>query len=227
MIKYSLIFNNCDTNENQKISLKSKNEYEDAMEICFIDRFTSQFIDEMSCIEYLFSKKIISSENGYLSICKPNGLKQATGIIYDDGNFKNFAKEICDKKNAGFNVVRLDETILQKQVRSQIINFFNDDKEALNSFVKTFFEGKNFSKLLKEYIDLNVPKGWIEPGEYTRINSIRMSIYSMLRNYELLREIYLWIRDYQLYQYKQKFSGYQSDSNVKNPYEEYEKRNNL
>ena len=59
------------------------------------------------------------------------------------------------------------------------------------------------------------------------INSIKKEVYSMLKNYETLRSVYIWIQEYKINREKKQFQGYNSNRKVKNPYEEYEKKNNL
>ena len=56
--------------------------------------------------------------------------------------------------------------------------------------------------------------------------SKKRKVSSMLQKYEILRNSYIWITEYQLY-YSKKFNGYSSESKIKNPYEEYENKNSL
>lgn len=225
MKKYRLVFNNNDTKSQQTIFLKGINDYEEVVELCFIDKFTTEFENELACINYLKSKNIITTENGSLSILLPNGYVKSETVIYGK-KFNIFSKEISDKKRSGINEPRLSESYEQKKMSSMIINFFYNDNVALSEFCKTNFKNKNFSKLLKEYIELNVPKGWREPSEMANLISKKRKVSSMLQKYEILRNSYIWITEYQLY-YSKKFNGYKSESKVKNPYEEYENKNSL
>lgn len=145
MKKYRLVFNNNDTKSQQTIFLKGINDYEEVVELCFIDKFTTEFENELSCINYLKSKNIITTENGSLSILLPNGSVKSETVIYGK-KFNIFSKEISDKKRSGINEPRLSETYEQKKMSSMIINFFYNDNVALSKFCKTNFKNKNFSK---------------------------------------------------------------------------------
>lgn len=227
MQKYKLIFNNRDTNKQEIIVLNGLNDYEEITELCFIDKFTSVFKNELECVEYLKSKNLIDSLNGHLSILRPTGEVSAESILYNNNYFKFFSKEICDKKRSGIANPRLVETYEQKEVCNKIINYLKNEKQALNYFNKTYFQSKKFVQLLNKYFEISVPKGWTEPGEQVMINSIKKEVYSMLKNYETLRSVYIWIQEYKINREKKQFQGYNSNIKVKNPYEEYEKKNNL
>lgn len=224
--KYRLVFKGKD-NLNENIFLSGINDYEDIVDLCFIDKFTSVFKNESECIEYLKSKNLINSINGHLSILRPAGEVSAETILYNNNYFRIFSKEICDKKRLGVNTSHLTETHEQKELKSKIINYFKDDKQAFQQFKKTYFGSKKFPLLLDKYFELSVPKGWTEPGEQARIISIQKEVYTMLKNYKILRSIYVWIDEYKNYQLKKQFQGYNSNSTVKNLYEEYEKKNSL
>ena len=227
MKKYRLIFNNYDTNKQEIISLIGKNENEENVEICFIDLLTTKFDDENSLIQYLKNKSIISSSNGYLGIYKPNGKKISERIIYDNYNFKLFSKEICEKRKYGINSTKISETYEQKKLRFEIIDFFKKDNKALEVLQATFYVNPKFPKLLKDYLILSVPTGWKDFSTTSKIDELKKAVYSNLLSYELLRNIYFWINDYEISIQKRKFQGYNSESKIKNPYEIYEKKNNL
>lgn len=225
MKKYKLVFMDNDTKSQQIILLKGINDYDEIVDLCFIDKFTTEFENEFLCINYLKNKNIITTENGSLAILLPNGYVKSETILYDK-NFNILSKEISNKKRSGINNPRLSETHEQKKISSMIISFFYNDKNALSNFCKTNFKNQKFNKLLKEYIELNAPKGWREPSEMANLISTKRKVCSMLQNYEILRNTYIWMTEYQLYNSK-KFAGYSSKLNIKNPYEEYENKNNL
>lgn len=112
-------------------------------------------------------------------------------------------------------------------MRFEIINFFQNNHNALEALQNTFYVNLKFPKLLKDYLRLNVPIGWKDFATVAKIEELKKAVYSNLSSYEILRNICFWISDYQISIQKRKFQGYSSKSKIKNPYEIYEKKNNL
>lgn len=225
MKKYKLVFKNYENNELEIILLKGMDDYEECVELCFIDKFTTQFENEQECIKYLKNKNIITSEKGSLQIVRPKGLVNACTVMYKNV-FKQFSKEICEKRIYGKSSV-LSETYEQKEISSYIIKYFISNKKALSDLGKTYFNNKRIIELLEKYSILSIPKGWREPEEVQISISTKEEIKKLLKNYNIIRDLYIWIQQNEIYLKKQKFHGYESDSIIKNPYEEYEKKNNI
>ena len=227
MQKYRLVFKNNDTNEYELILLKGIKDYEENVEICFIDLITTKFDNESSFIDYLKNKNVITSTNGSLALYKPNGTTIATQIIYNNNDFKLFSKQICEKKKFGKETSRLTAIHEQVKLRNQIINFIYNDENAHKKFKKTFFTNKKFANTLDKYLEMLAPVGWSDVASENTKQMYKNETYSMLQNYEILRNAYLWIEEYKKDLQSKKFNGYYSNTNIKNPYEEYEKKKDL
>lgn len=218
MQKYKLVYDLDDYQKEIPI-MYEENKYATELEICFIDKVTTVFKNEMEFIENLKSKGLISDVGGSLHIRRPKGKVDALDIIYDDSIFRSVSYKAIQQVKQ-HNSLRLPTT---SEVQSSIgltIRFFMEDERALKLLNKTFTYREQVRELvnnLNEYLSYNNRTSF-EMSEVYQREKYREKIYSQLKSYNLLREVRLWIQDYKL----GKKSSY-SSSSWTNPYEKYER----
>ena len=98
-----------------------------------------------------------------------------------------------------------------------------DDEKAFEVLEKTFGYKKDnveFLRHLNSYLQL-IGKGFYTPEEKARKESERKYIYAKLSNYNFLRELLVWTIKYE----NEKIMIHsKTNSSWKNPFEEYEKK---
>lgn len=219
MQKYKLVYETKDIQ--QLIALKGVDDnYTTEFEICFIDKFTTVYRDEQECINYLYKNQIIDSTNGNLYIRRPKGNVNVEKVIYNDEALRNLSSKLISQLKNGKRT-RLPQISELHACIGPTIRFFMDNDNA----VKILNEEKNFKKSFNDFVvNLN---GYLKfkdqtsytPGEIAEREKYRNNIYKLLENYDLTRELKVWIYEYK--SGKKINSKYQ---NWKNPYEKYEKQ---
>lgn len=217
MQKYKLVYET--ETEEVVIPIKVKDEtYEGEVEICFIDKITTIFENEKELLNQLCENNLISSNNGKLHIKRPNGKVDAMGIIYDDNKFREVSYNAIQQfKKSGS--LKLKKTTEVDGCIGVTIRFFIEDERALDILNKTFCYKNDIKELVKNlngylsYKDKTILEVW----EVSDREKFRNNLYSQLRNYNLLRELIVWIHEYKKGGKKIKYS-----STWQNPYEKFE-----
>lgn len=216
MQKYRLVY---ETEKEQiDIMLIGKGELLNSiLEISFIDEFTTLFENEQKCIEYLYQKNIIQNTNGKLVIKRPKGKVPACDVIYDDNEFNQVAKQNSAQLKQTEKASKLRETSIVVKCQSNIIKFFYNEEEAIQAFKQAFyFRSKALVDNLEGYLAYKNHEAFYEPGETERRDRFKREAKSILRNYQVLRNVYVWITKYSKTPEKT-YSGV-------NPFEEYERK---
>lgn len=218
MQKYKLVYEV--EKEEQIISLKGTDDnYSNETEICYIDKFTTVFENEVECIKYLYDNKIIPNTNGSLHIRRPKGSVNVEKVIYNDEALRNLSiKLIYQLKNG--KKTRLPQITELHACIGPTIRFFMDNENA----VKLLNDEHNYKKSFNDFVvHLN---GYLKfknqtsytPEEIAERERCRKNIYKLLESYDLVRELKIWI-----YEYKNGIKINKKYQNWKNPYEIYEK----
>lgn len=218
MQKYNLVYEHDD--EQFNIALPGKTgDGELELESCFIDVYTCKFKNEHECLSDLYRRGIISNTDGSLHIKRPKGRVDAIEIIFNDEKFVEVSYILAaqlKKKNTS----TLPESRDLNICIGQFIDFFSENKKALEILNKTFCYKENNKKFVEhltnyiKYSDRTIT--FLEPFEAERKNIGQINIYKRLKNYDLLREVKVWIQEYPRASRKQYFSKWQ------NPYEKFE-----
>lgn len=215
MQKYKLIYKS--DQGTKEIVLKGSSEnYESAVELCYIDAFTTIYQNLNECIQYLYQNKIITSTNGKLCIIRSKGEVEVHPIFYNDSDIRILSLEVS-KKLRQHSKSSLSETKEYKKCAGEIIRFFYDNDKAFEQLKKSFYTSKSFINIFEEYLTYKEHSAYYTPEEIDYREKIRKNLYNILKNYDIIRELKMWINNYQN-------SSKKTSSSWKNPFEEYERQ---
>ena len=218
MQKYKLVYE--EENGYCEIPIRRHDDFSEELEICFIDFFTTFFKNEKECIKELFDNSCIPSMNGKLVIKRPNGNVKSLDIMYDNPEFRKVSYILM--RTLKFNDTNyLKQTSELNSCIGPMICYFIENPNALNHLQKTFNYKKtniDFINHLNKFIELS-QKNFYTPVESGIRNNEKVYIYSKLANYNLLRELTIWVDKYKNGEIKIPINN-----NWKNPYENYEEK---